>query len=65
MRIINLVVGLVMRLIPSVLAADILHLYYTGGWYEPVKWIETTEIFLLYLFAIGFFLSAIWYGVKK
>ena len=33
----------------SVLAGDLLYLYYAGGWYDPIKFIEVSEIVILYL----------------
>lgn len=32
-----------------VTSADILYLYYAGGWYDPIRAIEVAEIILLYL----------------
>ena len=36
----------------SVLAADLLYLYYAGGWHEPIKLIEMTEVVILYIFCV-------------
>jgi len=45
--------GLLLRIIKSLcflwlsaLAGDLLYLYYTGGWCDPNKAIETAEIFI-------------------
>ena len=36
-------------LLLTVLAGDLLYLYYAGGWQEPIKVIEIAELVLLYL----------------
>ena len=33
--------------LPAVLAIDLLYLYFAGSWYDPIKWIEITEVSLL------------------
>lgn len=33
----------------SVLSGDLLYLYYNGGWVEPVKWIEVSEVIILWV----------------
>ena len=33
----------------SVLAGDLLYLYYSGVWHDPIKLIEITEVVLLYI----------------
>ena len=35
-----------------ILSLDILYLYYSGAWYDPYKFIEITEVVLLYTFSI-------------
>jgi membrane protein YdbS with pleckstrin-like domain len=35
-----------------ILSLDILYLYYTGAWYDPYKFIEISEVFLLYAFSV-------------
>ena len=35
-----------------IFSLDILYLYYTGAWYDPYKFIEISEVFLLYAFSI-------------
>ena len=35
-----------------ILSLDILYLYYRGAWYDPYKFIEITEVVLLYAFSI-------------
>ena len=32
-----------------ILALDLLHLYYGGHWYDPIKTIETAEVILLWM----------------
>ena len=34
----------------SILAADLLMIYFRGGWYDPTKWIEITEVVLMFVF---------------
>jgi len=29
-----------------------LYIYYQGAWYDPIKWIEITEVVLLYVIDI-------------
>ena len=36
----------------SVLAGDLLYLYYSGGWYDPIKFIEMAEVVFLYIFVV-------------
>ena len=36
----------------SVLAADLLYLYYAGGWYDPFLFIEELEVAILYFFVV-------------
>lgn len=45
------------RIIPAILAGDLLHLYYHGSWYDPSKFIELIEVTVLYLIII---LSVYW-----
>lgn len=35
------------------LASNILYLYYAGAWYDPWKWLEITEIVVLYAIIVG------------
>lgn len=35
------------------LSGDILFLYFAGGWAEPIRWIEITELILLFCFFVG------------
>ena len=35
-----------------ILSLDILYLYYSGAWYDPYKFIEISEVVLLYSFSI-------------
>jgi ABC-type polysaccharide/polyol phosphate export permease len=48
--------------LPAVLALDLLYLYFVGSWYDPVKWIELTEVVVLAVVSLvylGFFISKI------
>ena len=41
-----------------VMSADLLYLYNAGGWYDPIRWIEISEVVLLSaigLFSLGYF----------
>jgi hypothetical protein len=33
--------------LPAVLALDLLYLYFSGSWYDPIRWIELTEVVVL------------------
>jgi uncharacterized membrane protein YqjE len=35
-----------------ILSLDILYLYYCGAWYDPYKFIEISEVVLLYAFSV-------------
>lgn len=39
-------------LIVTGLSADILYLYYVGGWVEPIRFIEITELVILCAFVV-------------
>ncbi|MBA7663111.1 hypothetical protein ES703_71150 [subsurface metagenome] len=32
----------------TALSGDLLYLYYNGGWVEPIKWIEVSEVIILW-----------------
>ena len=34
------------------LSGDLLYLYWAGAWYDPILWIEITEIIMLWLVTI-------------
>ena len=41
-----------------VMCADLLYLYYARVWGEPIRWLERTEIIMLFaigLFSLGYF----------
>ena len=62
---IRLIVELTISMLLVVLAGDLLYLYYAGGWYDPSKIIELTEVTLLYAIAvlgIGYF---VWRSYKS
>lgn len=46
---IDTALSLLMPVLLVVLAADLLYLYYAGGWYDPIRIIEITEVLLLYV----------------
>lgn len=46
--------GLSTGMLLSVLAGDLLYLYYAGAWYDPMYWIEASEVVMLYIiFVLG------------
>ncbi len=48
------ILGLFTGMLLSVLAADLLYLYYAGMWYDPICWLVAYEIALLYgIFILG------------
>ncbi len=48
------ILGLLTGIFLSVLSADLLYLYYAGTWREPIRWIEASEIVMLYIiFVLG------------
>jgi hypothetical protein len=47
-KIINMAVSLFL----SVLSGDLLYLYFAGGWYDPSKLIEYSEVVLLFILAV-------------
>jgi hypothetical protein len=49
--------GTVSRVMLAVLSADILYLYYAGGWQEPSSLIRVSELAILYLLMV---ISIIW-----
>ncbi|KKM88308.1 hypothetical protein LCGC14_1260060 [marine sediment metagenome] len=51
-------------LLNVVLAGDLLYLYYVGMWYDPIIWIEASEIVMLYIIGISSLITAI-YLIKK
>jgi hypothetical protein len=56
--------GMFLGLFFSVLSADLLYLYYNGCWYDPYKFIENTEVVMLYVFVLtGIFYTTL-YTIK-
>lgn len=54
------ILGLATGVFLSVLAANLLYLYYAGAWYDPIVWIEKTEVVLLYIiFVMGIVQSVV------
>ncbi len=46
------VLSLTTGMLLSVLAADLLYLYYAGMWTEPRIWMQTHEILMLYIILV-------------
>ena len=46
------VVDVFLMAIFVILSVDILYLYYSGAWYDPFKFIEISEVLLLYAFSV-------------
>ena len=44
----KMLIRLLRYFILSVLSGDLLYLYYNGGWVEPIKWIEVSEVIILW-----------------
>ena len=36
-----------------VLAGNLLQLYFAGAWYDPIKWIEVSELVLLFMIMLA------------
>ncbi len=53
----NIVLNIVGRLLLPALAIDLLYLYYTKAWYDPIIFIEYSEVVILYIIVI---LGIIW-----
>lgn len=47
-----------------VLAGDLLYLYYAGAWYDPVRWVEVSEVVLLYLLVV-FALVRLYFHLRR
>ena len=45
--IIKMGVQLLLAGLPVIMALDLLYLYFAGSWYDPIKWIEITEVSML------------------
>lgn len=58
-KILNMATGIFL----VVLSADLLYLYHSGYWYDPIRAIEIVEVCLLYFF-IGLGILAIIRGIK-
>lgn len=53
MKVINIIKAIAPGIFMSVLAGDLLYLYYAGGWYDPIPLIEKAEVVLLYILVIA------------
>jgi hypothetical protein len=54
--------------LPAVLALDLLYLYFAGSWYDPIRWIELTEVAVLAVMSLvylGFFIFKIMERVRQ
>ena len=51
-------------LVNVVLSGDLLYLYYAGRWYDPIKFVEISEVVILYLIGASSLISAI-YLIKR
>jgi hypothetical protein len=54
--------------LPAVLALDLLYLYFVGSWYDPVRWIELTEVTVLAVVSLvylGFFIFKIMERLRR
>jgi hypothetical protein len=38
--------------LPVIMALDLLYLYFAGSWYDPVRWIELTEVAALVIMSL-------------
>ena len=50
---IRILIRLLRYFIISVLSLDLLYLYYSGGWYDRIKLIETIELIILWVLAFA------------
>jgi len=55
----KLVIKVFLRLVPAILSADLLYLYYAGGWIEPIGYIKIAELVMLYAFIIIYLIITI------
>lgn len=46
------ILGMLLAGLPAVLALDLLYLYFYGSWYDPVRWIELTEVVVLVIISL-------------
>ena len=53
-------VDLIIAMMLTVTAIDLLYLYYQGAWHDPLKIIETAEVVLLYAFAVSGLSYTVW-----
>jgi hypothetical protein len=36
----------------AVLSLDLLYLYFVGSWYDPIRWVELTEVVILVVISL-------------
>lgn len=64
----RLALGLITGISLSVLAGDLLYLYYMGAWYDPIHWIEVSEVVMLcilFVWGIAWMVITIKAGITK
>ena len=61
MKYLKLLIGGFTRLLITVLSGDILYLYYSKAWYDPIILIEYTEVALLWLCAVSGIVWTVYY----
>ena len=48
----DIVANLMSNVLLIVLALDLVYLYFAGQWYDPLSWVETIELVVLWLIVI-------------
>ncbi len=38
--------------LPAILSLDLLYLYFSGSWYDPVRWVELSEVVALVIVSL-------------
>ena len=46
------IVEMLLAGLPAILALDLLYLYFVGSWYDPIRWIELTEVVVLVIMSM-------------
>lgn len=64
MRLLELFAQLLGRAMLSVMAGDILYLYYAGGWVEPIKLVLYLELVLLYFTVLAGIVWTIYHALN-
>jgi hypothetical protein len=58
---IRYLIGAFLRGSIMVLAGDLLYFYYSGTWFDPIAYIEFTEVVVLYILGIASLTWTIYY----